>query len=142
MKRILTLLLISLATFSYAQTEKEDTEAIRAVMKAQQEAWSNHDLEGFMQGYWKSDSLKFYGSRGLTLGWQQTLDNYKKGYPSKEESGTLNFTLDDISKVAGDTYWVMGQYHLTRKIGDAKGVFFIIFKKIDGEWKIIADMSC
>ena len=36
-------------------------------MDAQQIAWPKHDLEGFMQGYWKSDSLKFYGSNGVTL---------------------------------------------------------------------------
>lgn len=142
MKTLLTLLFIAVTTLGYAQSEAEEKAAIRAVMQEQQQAWSNHDLEGFMQGYWKSDSLKFYGSRGLTLGWQQTLDNYKTGYPTKDESGTLDFTLDDITKVAADTYWVMGQYHLKRKVGDANGVFFIIFKKIDGEWKIVADMSC
>ena len=42
--------------------------AILKVMKDQETAWNNGDLEGFMQGYWKSDSLKFYGSNGLTKG--------------------------------------------------------------------------
>jgi ketosteroid isomerase-like protein len=123
-------------------TEQGEKDAILAVMKIQEQAWSNNDLEGFMQGYWKSDSLKFYGSNGLTKGWQKTLDNYKKGYPTKEHSGTLNFTIDDISKIEKESYSVMGQYHLKRSIGDANGVFIIIFKKIDGKWKIIADMSC
>lgn len=140
------LLFICLSFFifnSTAQTTQvEDKAAIISVMKTQEKAWSNNDLEGFMQGYWKNDSLKFYGSRGLTRGWQQTLDNYKKGYPTKDESGTLNFTIDDISKIDQGSYWVMGQYHLKRAVGDANGVFLIIFKKINGEWKIVADMSC
>jgi ketosteroid isomerase-like protein len=116
--------------------------AIRLVLQQQETAWNNHDLEGFMKGYWKSDSLKFYGSNGLTLGWDKTLANYKKSYPTKAETGTLNFVINDISKIEGDNYWVMGEYHLKRAIGDANGVFIIIFKKIHGEWKIIADMSC
>jgi ketosteroid isomerase-like protein len=115
---------------------------IRLVMEAQEIAWNKHDLEGFMKGYWKSDSLKFHGSNGLTLGWENTLANYKKGYPTKAESGTLNFMINDISKIEGDNYWVMGEYHLQRQVGDADGVFIIIFKKIDGQWKIVADMSC
>lgn len=123
-------------------TESEDKAAISSVMKTQEKAWSNNDLEGFMQGYWKNDSLKFYGSSGLTKGWQQTLDNYKKGYPTKEDSGTLTFTIDDMTKIDEGSYWVMGQYYLKRSVGDANGVFLIIFKKIDGEWKIVADMSC
>ncbi|GER60435.1 hypothetical protein ULMA_25430 [Patiriisocius marinus] len=119
-----------------------DKAAILKVMKDQEIAWSKNDLEGFMQGYIKSDSLKFYGKSGLTKGWQQTLDNYKKGYPTKEHSGTLTFNVNDISPIESGSYWVMGEYFLSRKVGDANGVFMIIFKKIDGEWKIVADMSC
>lgn len=121
----------------------ESAEAgIRLVMEAQEMAWNKHDLEGFMEGYWKSEQLKFYGSNGLTLGWNQTLANYKRNYLTSAESGTLNFVINDISKIKGDSYWVMGEYHLKRQVGDADGVFMIIFKKIDGEWKIVADMSC
>ena len=132
--------MVFMACAAQTQVEK-DKEAILNVMKAQEKAWSQNDLEGFMQGYWKSDSLKFYGSRGLTKGWQQTLDNYKKGYPTKDHSGTLRFEIDDISPIENNSYWVMGRYYLQRKVGDANGNFLIIFKKIDGEWKIVADMS-
>lgn len=123
-------------------TIAQDKEAILKVMKNQEIAWSKNDLEGFMKGYIKSDSLKFYGKSGLTKGWQQTLDNYKKGYPTKQHSGTLTFTINDISKIENDSYWVMGEYFLSREVGDANGVFMIIFKNIDGSWKIVADMSC
>ncbi|SHG98394.1 YybH family protein [Winogradskyella jejuensis] len=116
--------------------------AILKVMDDQQNAWNQGDLKGFMQGYWKSDSLKFYGSNGLTKGWQNTLDNYKRGYPTKAETGTLNFIINDVSQIDGNNYWVMGEYHLKREVGDADGVFIIIFKMINGEWKIVADMSC
>lgn len=116
--------------------------AILKVMNNQEIAWNNGDLEGFMQGYWKSDSLKFYGSNGLTKGWQNTLDNYKRGYPTQAETGTLNFVINDISRIENNNFWVMGEYHLKRYAGDADGVFIIIFKMINGEWKIIADMSC
>ncbi|GEQ84508.1 periplasmic L-asparaginase [Patiriisocius marinistellae] len=143
MKNILFICCIAFFTSCAAQktTPKQDKAAILEVMKYQEVAWSQNDLKGFMQGYWKSDSLKFYGSRGLTKGWQQTLDNYIKGYPTKEHSGTLNFTIDDISQIETNSYWVMGRYFLKRKIGDANGNFMIVFKKINGEWKIVADMS-
>jgi len=143
MKKLLLIFCLLSYSFGFSQTsEKEDKAAIQSVMALQEKAWSNNDLEGYMQGYWKSDSLKFYGSSGLTKGWQQTLDNYKKGYPTKEHSGTLTFKINDISKIDEGSYWVMGEYFLKRSVGDANGVFIIIFKKIDGEWKIVADMSC
>lgn len=139
---ILIGLLISLGCTAQKTTPAQDKEAILKVLETQQIAWSNNDLDEFMQGYWKSDSLKFYGKSGLTKGWQQTLDNYKKGYPTKEHSGTLNFKINDISPIETNSYWVMGEFFLKRSVGDANGIFMIIFKKIDGEWKIVADMSC
>ncbi|CAM1370958.1 conserved hypothetical protein [Tenacibaculum litopenaei] len=148
MKRIIGVVLLSIFLLGCQTTEtpvvdyEKDKSEILAVMKAQEKAWSNHDLEGFMQGYWKSDSLKFFGSNGVTTGWEKTLSNYKKGYPTKEYSGTLKFTIHDVSEITPGAYSVMGEYHLTRTMGAANGVFMIIFKKIDGQWRIIADTSC
>ncbi|MEP2936120.1 MAG: nuclear transport factor 2 family protein [Gilvibacter sp.] len=120
----------------------QDKQEIRAVMAKQQAAWSEGDVYEFMEGYWKSDSLKFYGSRGLTNGWEQTLSNYKKSYKTKVEMGSLQFTLDDISPIENQSYWVMGRWELTRENDAPNGTFLIIFKKIDGQWRIVADMSC
>ena len=94
-----------------------------------------------MEGYWKSEDLKFYGSNGVTYGWDNTLDRYKKAYPTKEHFGTLEFVLNEISIIDKGSYYVMGEYHLKRSIGNADGIFMLILKKIKGEWKIIADTS-
>ncbi|MBT8270755.1 MAG: nuclear transport factor 2 family protein [Flavobacteriaceae bacterium] len=131
-----------LGTSCSTSDRSNDIEAIKTVMKAQQMAWNNYDLERFMDGYWKNDSLKFYGSNGLTSGWDKTLSNYKKRYPDRSHTGSLRFILDEISEIDKDSYYVMGQYNLTREMGDARGVFLIIFRRINGEWKIIADLSC
>jgi hypothetical protein len=143
MKNLL-LLFFALVLFSCnsKKSEAKDKEIILSIMKSQQQAWSDYDLEGFMNGYWQSDSLKFYGASGITYGWDQTLANYHKRYPSKEHTGTLNFKINDISKIDCHSYFVMGEYHLVRSVGNADGIFMIIFKKINGEWKIIADTSC
>ncbi|WP_420321785.1 YybH family protein [Flagellimonas sp.] len=125
-----------------SSSEERDKTEILQLLENQEEAWSNHDIEGFMQTYWKSHSLQFYGANGLTVGWDKTLSGYKERYPTKDETGTLNFTIDAITKIEKESYYVMGQYHLTRKVGDANGVFLIVLRKIDGEWKIVADMSC
>ncbi len=134
-------LLLSFIMNGQSSGEK-DLQAIRTIMKQQQEAWSNHDLEGFMDGYWQSDSLTYYSQGKVNRGWQTTLNKYKKGYPTPKDTGELNFQIDNIGKINVDAYWVMGQYFLTREVGDASGTFMIIFKRIDGEWKIVADSSC
>ena len=141
--RILIITAALLLVFSCSNSnEVKDKAAILAVLNTQQKAWSNNDLETFMEGYWKNDSLKFYGANGLTYGWENTLANYKKRYPTKDHSGILNFKINDISKIDKNSYSVMGEFFLSRPIGDANGIFMIIFKRINGEWKIIADTSC
>jgi hypothetical protein len=121
--------------------QNPDKEAIKNLLEVQRQAWNNYDIDGFMKGYWKSEDLKFYGSSGVTYGWDNTLARYKKAYPTKEHFGTLEFVLNDISIIDKGSYYVMGEYHLKRTIGNADGIFMLILKKIKGEWKIIADTS-
>lgn len=140
-KHVLILPLLLFFGLAAAQQTSKDTEAIRKVLQDQLEAWNRYDLEGFMQGYWKSDSLKFYGSSGVTYGWQNTLERYKKHYPSREHTGTLRFVLHEITPIEKNSYYVMGEYHLDRAVGNANGIFMIIFRRIDGQWRIVADTS-
>ncbi len=142
MKKLFIFLSLIIYSCASISSEKIDTKEILSVMKQQEKAWSNNDLKGFMKGYWKSDSLKFYGQNGITYGWQKTLDNYIKNYPTKVDTGTLTFKINSINKIESKSYYVMGEYHLNREKGNANGVFMIIFKKINGAWKIIADTSC
>jgi len=124
-------------TSTYECSKKE----ITTMVLQQAEDWTKGDIEAFMQGYIKSESLKFVGSSGLTYGWQQTFENYKKNYPTKEHTGTLTFKLLEFDQLADDVFLVIGEFHLKRTVGDANGMFSIILKRIKGEWKIIADHS-
>jgi len=141
-RKLLLLLLLPALCFSQEKEWNEEQKEIRSVIEQQRQDWNAYDLEGFMQGYWKSDQLKFYGSNGVTSGWQNTLERYEKAYPSQDHTGKLDFVVKEINKIQPGAYYVMGEYHLERNVGDAHGIFMIIFKKIDGQWKIISDTSC
>lgn len=142
MKHIILLLCLVTFLHSNAQsTEDQDKKSIEKVLKKQRIAWSKNNIEEFMEGYWKSDSLKFYGKNGVTYGWYDTLDRYKKAYPTEDHTGKLSFKLNDISKINDGAYFVLGEYHLKRNVGNATGIFMLVFKKINGDWKIIADTS-
>ena len=87
MKNLFTIILLS--SFGIFFSQEKD---ILKVLHEQQTAWNKGDIENFMKGYWKDDSLLFIGSKGPTYGWQKTLDNYKKTYPNKEMMGILEFS--------------------------------------------------
>ncbi|AUP80160.1 YybH family protein [Flavivirga eckloniae] len=142
MKKLILLFCLVSIFNGYSQTSEEsDKKAILKVLKKQRLAWSDNNIDEFMESYWKSDSLKFYTSNGVTHGWENTLERYKKAYPTEDHTGKLNFRINAVTKIAEGAYYVMGEYHLKREVGNADGIFMIIFKKIDGKWKIIADTS-
>lgn len=116
---------------------------IRHVLEEQSTCWSRGDLECYMQGYWKSDSLLFVGSRGLTYGWQQTLENYKRSYPDASAMGHLTFDLKEMRQLSPETMLVVGKWHLKRDVaaGNLEGHFSVVFQKFRDGWKIIADHS-
>jgi len=121
--------------------EQKDKEEITIALNKSAEDWSNGDIEAYMDVYWKSDKLQFIGKNGVTYGWQQTLNNYKKGYPTKEHTGILTFNILNINFLAKDLYSLTGEYHLERNVGNADGIYTLIFKKIGGKWVIISDHS-
>jgi uncharacterized protein (TIGR02246 family) len=134
-------LLISLVLVIGCRTGKNYSE-IKAVMDSQELAWSNGDLEGFMNGYLRSDSLAFVGSKGLTFGWQNILNNYRDGYPDNAAMGTLKFDILKFKTLGRNSAMVIGEYQLTRSDReDAKGFFTIVWERVNGEWLIISDQS-
>ena len=139
MKKLIFGLLLLLSFSVNAQTGAEKN--IRALLQAQTKAWNSGDLEGFMQTYWKSDSLMFVGKSGVVWGWQQTLDNYKEGYPGKEAMGQLSFDIIQVKELSADYYHVTGKWMLKRTIGDVSGHYTLLLRRINGEWKIVYDHS-
>ena len=141
MKKLLlsfTLILFSMTTYS-----QEDVKGlITKAMQDQEAAWNKGDLESFMIPYWKSDSLKFIGKSGITYGWQNTLDNYKKNYPDKATMGILDFTIISIEEASPSTAIVVGKWHLKRDKsdkGDVGGYFTLVWRRTETRWVIVMD---
>ncbi len=117
----------------------QDADAIRSLLYKQQDAWNAGDIEGFMEYYWKSDSLCFMTKDGVTNGWQNTLDRYKKGYPDKESMGKLKFDLIRIDVLAPDAALVAGKWLVDSATKSAQGYFNLLLRKKSGKWLIVLD---
>jgi ketosteroid isomerase-like protein len=140
MKKLLTAA-IFLLTITSAFSQSKNEQAIRKVLDDQLQSWNKGNIDDFMQGYWHSDSLMFVGKSGVTYGYQNTLDNYKKSYKDTVQMGKLFFEVLQVKPLSADTYFVVGKWFLKRTIGDAGGIYTLLFKKINGKWWIIADHS-
>jgi ketosteroid isomerase-like protein len=136
-KSLLCGLLLMSAVLCFGQ----DKNAILKVLEDQRLAWNRGDLEGYMQGYWHSDSLMFVGKSGPQYGWQTTLNNYKKGYPDKAAMGQLTFDILKVELLDKTNAFVLGTWHLKR-VSDAPGGYFtLLLRKIKGVWLVVSDHS-
>ncbi len=116
-----------------------DALEIEAIMRAQEKAWSEGDVDKFMKGYWVSDKLSFGGKKGFTYGFDNVKNNYKRAYPNAEIMGQLTFDIIDLVPLNTNAAYVLGKYNLVAKDGPASGYFTLVWKKINGEWKIVSD---
>ncbi len=143
MKNILLLLALTLfASISSLASDNRDAKAgadIRKVMNEQTAAWNRGDIEGFMQGYWKSEDLSFTSGNKNTRGWQATFDNYKRGYSDCDKMGKLSFSEMDVTVLSKKSAMVRGRFLLERKEDKPTGLFTLIFRKFKDGWKIIHD---
>ena len=107
-------------------------------MNDQEKSWNKGDIFGFMTHYWQSDSLKFIGSKGVTYGWQKTLNNYLKSYPNKDAMGVLKFTIIESTQLSETNIYVIGKWEL-QKEKPVSGHFTLLWRKINGAWLVVAD---
>ena len=129
-----------LITGSLSAQSKNET-AILKILAEQTAAWNRGDIKKFMTGYWENDSLMFIGKSGVTYGWTNTLNNYKKSYPDTTAMGKLSFNIISVKRLSKKYYHVVGKWFLKRSIGDLSGHYTLLFQKVNGNWVIIADHS-
>lgn len=133
-----TLFLLTLTTTAFTQPSKDEA-AIRGIMANQVDAWNKGNIDAFMKGYWNDDSLIFIGKSGPSYGYRQALTNYKKNYSGPDQMGKLFFDLLKVKRLSADYYFVIGKWFLKRKAGDIGGIYTLLFRKINGQWRIIVD---
>jgi ketosteroid isomerase-like protein len=83
----------------------------------------------------------FVGKSGLNKGWQTTLDNYKRAYPTSEKMGTLLFENKEFESLGNEHFLVIGKWNLFRTSDTLRGYYSLVWKKDQEGWKIIADHS-
>ena len=142
MLRNILLLVIGLIIYGSAHAQSSSDEfTIRVLLSNQATEWNRGNLDGYMVGYWESDSLVFIGKNGPTYGYKYTLERYKKVYPDQEHMGHLTSTVLRVRLLSEEWAYVTGQWQLKRKMGDLSGYYTLLLRKLNGNWVIVEDHS-
>ena len=145
MRNSILFIFIPLISFSqlsnsdFMEINQKDSLGIMQVMKSQERAWNNGDIDLFMNGYIKSSQLVFSGKSGPVYGWDETRERYFNNYPNTDIMGQLKFNVSKIQSISSDIAFLIGEYYLKRSTQDSYGHFTLVWKKINGNWLIISD---
>lgn len=113
--------------------------AVEAMLRIQEQAWNDGNLDGFMEHYWKSDALTFSSGGETTRGWTATLERYRTRYPTRETMGRLALTDFEITPLGDSAALVLGRWQVARDSEPLAGNFSLVTRKIDGRWVVVHD---
>ena len=136
---LLTLSISQIMAQTNSNRNQKSEAAVRAVLDSQAKAWNNGDIDGYMDGYERSDKTVFISGDTVSHGWQTVHDRYKKGYDTREKMGFLTFSDLEITFTSPDSAVVLGRWRLKRANDEPHGTFTLIFRHTKDGWKIIHD---
>ena len=128
--------------FAVASLQATSSEVeIRIVLADQQAAWNDGNIEAFMTAYEESVDTSFISDK-LIKSYETVFRRYREAYGEDGTMGKLAFSDLDFRILNVDHALVTGRFHLTRDAeadGDSRGIFTLVWARIDGKWKIIHD---
>jgi ketosteroid isomerase-like protein len=114
--------------------------SIRTLLADQVAAWNRGDIDGFMEGYWRSPEMRFASGGSVRQGWQAARDAYHAGYPDRAAMGTLSFSDLDVQIVAPGHALAFGRWSLGETTREtSSGLFTLVLRRMPEGWRIVHD---
>ena len=126
----------------HAYRDRDQSEAMEAVLRAQEGAWNHGDIDGFMsEGYLRSPALTFYSGGEIRRGFDTVLQHFRKSYKEGgREMGHLGFSEVETVLFGPDGGFVRGRWQLDFRDGrTVGGLFTLAMQRTPEGWRIVHD---
>ena len=122
---------------------KPDAQQVYEVLLKMLDRWNAHDIEGYLEVYWKSPELLVVVDSEQFNGWQQLHDSYINGYPNQSAMGIIEPASVQVKLLKPDlaialTWWAFNFPGSRQKV---VGNTTMNLQKFDEGWKIVASHS-
>jgi hypothetical protein len=119
---------------------KPDAQQVYEVSLKMLDRWNAHDIEGYLDVYWKSPELLVVIDSEEFSGWQQLHDSYVKGYPDRNAMGLIKPRRIQIKLLKSDlalalTWWSVSFPNSKQTV---VGNTTMNLQKFHDDWKIVA----
>jgi hypothetical protein len=119
---------------------KSDAQQAYEALLKMLDRWNAHDLEGYLEVYWKSPELLVVVDSEQFNGWQQLHDSYINGYPDRNAMGSITPARIQVKLLKPDlalalTWWSVSFPTSKKKV---VGNTTMNLQKFADGWKIVA----
>jgi L-asparaginase / beta-aspartyl-peptidase len=122
---------------------KTDTQQIQAVLLKMFDRWNAHDIEGYLEVYWKSPELLVIVDSEQFNGWQQLHDSYVNGYPDRNSMGFIEPKRIQVKTLKPDMALALVWWSISFPSSkqEVVGNTTMNLQKFDDGWKVVAAHS-
>jgi ketosteroid isomerase-like protein len=103
--------------------------------------WNAHDIDGYMEGAWKSKDFVMVIDAQEIRGWAEALAAYKRGYSDPSTMGTVVCEGLESQLVTPEVAFVLMRWTAYLKGGKILGTSTMVIRKFQEGWKVISDHS-
>jgi uncharacterized protein (TIGR02246 family) len=118
-----------------------DDQLVYAVILDQVRYWNAHDIEHYMDLFWKSPDLLVVVDGEQIIGWAEMLAAYQRGFPDRNEMGTTTLQRVKLQRLSPEFFLALTWYTFTRNTKNSYCTDTMIFRKFPDGWKIMSGHS-
>ena len=114
---------------------------IQALIFGVNERWNSHDIDGFMEGAWKSKDFVMVVDAQEIRGWTEALAAYHRGYSDPSTMGTVVCERLETQLITPEVALAVMRWTLYLKGGKVLGTSTMVLRKFTEGWKVVSDHS-
>ncbi len=102
--------------------------------------WNAHDLDGYMDCFWKSPKLVFLVDAEVHIGWQELEESYKRGFPNAADMGVITPIRIQVRMINENLAFALTRWTVTfpRAVHPVSGIDTNYLQKFSDGWKVIS----
>jgi uncharacterized protein (TIGR02246 family) len=124
-------------------SRESDAQQVYDVLLKMLDRWNAHDIEGYLEVYWKSHELLVVIDSEQFNGWQLLHDSYIHGYPDRNAMGFIDPARSQVRLLKPDLALALTWWSVTFPTSKQKvvGNTTMNLQKFDDGWKVVASHS-
>jgi hypothetical protein len=120
---------------SIALSEEDE---IRDIIREESRCWNEHDLNGYMNLFWRSPSLVAMIDGKQLMGWDKLMSAYRDGYTDSSKMGFVALERIATQRLESDLFLALSWFTIHQETGDHPAADSIILRRFPEGWKIVS----